>query len=232
MNHVCFWETHQFNLAIQSVSPTQHTFCRHQYPSQSKSFRAGRDALSFQTKQNTNYYYYKAHLVEKESRHDSGKCSEEWQKKKRKKCRQQLVGIYILSISTCTRGSEDHFFYHFLICLSLVCLNLFFIWSILYYSGSNYPRFLLYLLILNHSEMWNEEEEVKSYELWGLEWDVSPQTRALFLGPQSLCLKSGSWNEWPCVSYPTSDGSASSFCHTVIVTIFPHGVIVRMNNVC
>lgn len=96
LNHVCFWETHQFNLAIQIVSPTQHTFCRHQYPSQSKSFRAGRDALSFQTKQNTNYYYYKAHLVEKESRHDSGKCSEEWQKKRKKKMQAATCGdIYI-----------------------------------------------------------------------------------------------------------------------------------------
>ena len=52
-------------LAIQIVSPTQLT-CQQQYPSQSKPFRAGRDALSFQTKQNTNYYFYKAHLVKKE----------------------------------------------------------------------------------------------------------------------------------------------------------------------
>lgn len=68
LNHVCFWETHQTGYWQFRLSPpTQHTFCQHQYPSQSKSFRAGRDVLSFQTKQNTNYYYYyKAHLVQKE----------------------------------------------------------------------------------------------------------------------------------------------------------------------
>lgn len=125
LNHVCFWETHQFNLAIQIVSPTQHTFCRHQYPSQSKSFRAGRDALSFQTKQNTNYYYYKAHLVEKERVDMIQVNVQRSDKKKKKKMQAATCGdIYIVSISTYTRGSEDHFFYHFLIQAGLICLSL------------------------------------------------------------------------------------------------------------